>query len=1035
MHRIKSLLPRIGSVLWQAVYFIANATSLFWAGYRLITDWLTSKFTQQYFFVPTGPNFGRMRPPPEFSIYEYREVLILSAFVLISLTGMILPFCTKKFSGLKGTALYFFVVEIPVVLLLGIGILTGSQNHFSNLLLQLVLIILASPSITLILSFHKEKISKMRASIYFIVQTVLVTVISYGFLLYSFIVIPMIVLFANSYLVKPIEQYSNPQLLRYGTYSSTSSDIFMYFLIAIPVVLIGIGTLTVLPYTLIHWTIRRTKIFYGALVENFSLEIARFSLLGIVLATLVFGIFFTRPPQFKHLHLFSEYAVISQSQNDPKKFEKLQAIARDLQENATAAKAELRFLETAEERYPFDKDFSITRGLRDFYDDFLKMPARERIFIDQLFRIVAYPLVLPVENLGYDSQYHQAAEAVLGYNVYDGTDIVYSKPQRSFPVVYSTEREVAITTQQENRLALVTVTDSFRNESSSDQETTAEFLLPTGSIIVDLKLGQNLEFPGIVAPRGAARATYEAELQQRRDPALLQQIGPDQYRLRVFPVPASGKQKVQFSYITTVTPQGYGLPHYTLERNYTSVTGSPLIPKVLVNGALVNLPVTDSFVKSEVDFCDLQDGSLGAGNQSFVIANTPSRIYHCSLPNQKLSFTEPVGKKIAIMLDVSISNKGLQAHKQLQEFFAVNLQLLENNTVELYQLNSDISQPITITPQNYARSLDAVVWFGSGSFTKMLSATPTDADAVFFITNSTTNSVLENGSEKFKMLPDLYLVYPEFKTAPDWDPTVTDSLFNKHVTASPDFTEAWLSFVTTESKTTQETVINPYWRVVSVESKTMLGELLTGSFSTTTLNADFPEIFRAYQKLRSEMGISAQGINLSNPSESDLAILDGFTTQAEQLHVVTPLTSMIALVNQTQLERLEHNKKTDNRYSDWSNQTDMRTWREFSSSGRGITNTAIGTAQPGAGWNSNGVFDSFSTPKNGLSAARNTPTAAEIGLDSLSNAKQLDDNMPQEEQQNNSFGFIGSTVVLVILIGCSLIIFYKRRKLKTSPFK
>ncbi|NIM48581.1 MAG: PEP-CTERM sorting domain-containing protein, partial [Gemmatimonadales bacterium] len=39
-----------------------------------------------------------------------------------------------------------------------------------------------------------------------------------------------------------------------------------------------------------------------------------------------------------------------------------------------------------------------------------------------------------------------------------------------------------------------------------------------------------------VSPRGAAQALYRNEVRYARDPALVEQIGPRQYRLRIFPV-------------------------------------------------------------------------------------------------------------------------------------------------------------------------------------------------------------------------------------------------------------------------------------------------------------------------------------------------------------------------------------------------------------------------------------------------------------------------------------------------------------------
>jgi putative PEP-CTERM system integral membrane protein len=42
----------------------------------------------------------------------------------------------------------------------------------------------------------------------------------------------------------------------------------------------------------------------------------------------------------------------------------------------------------------------------------------------------------------------------------------------------------------------------------------------------------------VVSPRGAAQRVYKGEVRRRVDPALLEQVGPRQYRLRAFPIPA-----------------------------------------------------------------------------------------------------------------------------------------------------------------------------------------------------------------------------------------------------------------------------------------------------------------------------------------------------------------------------------------------------------------------------------------------------------------------------------------------------------------
>ena len=64
--------------------------------------------------------------------------------------------------------------------------------------------------------------------------------------------------------------------------------------------------------------------------------------------------------------------------------------------------------------------------------------------------------------------------------------------------------------------------------------------LPALRPITGLWLGASSEIAEadrfVVAPRGAAQQVYRAQVQRRIDPALLEQVGPEQYRLRAFPI-------------------------------------------------------------------------------------------------------------------------------------------------------------------------------------------------------------------------------------------------------------------------------------------------------------------------------------------------------------------------------------------------------------------------------------------------------------------------------------------------------------------
>lgn len=88
----------------------------------------------------------------------------------------------------------------------------------------------------------------------------------------------------------------------------------------------------------------------------------------------------------------------------------------------------------------------------------------------------------------------------------------------------------------------VTVHDVYQNRTFTDAEIVYHFSLPEGAAITGLALNdredRSTAFTQVVAPRGAAQEVYEREVRRRVDPALLEQVGPRQYRLRAFPVQA-----------------------------------------------------------------------------------------------------------------------------------------------------------------------------------------------------------------------------------------------------------------------------------------------------------------------------------------------------------------------------------------------------------------------------------------------------------------------------------------------------------------
>lgn len=111
-------------------------------------------------------------------------------------------------------------------------------------------------------------------------------------------------------------------------------------------------------------------------------------------------------------------------------------------------------------------------------------------------------------------------------------------------------RSQQVTIQPQGDWANVELYEVYENQTPDQQEVFYSFSLPESAVMTGLWLGESsdrkLRFPFVVAPRGAAQQVYNAQVQVRVDPALLEQVGPRHYRLRAFPVPPKSGEEDSF---------------------------------------------------------------------------------------------------------------------------------------------------------------------------------------------------------------------------------------------------------------------------------------------------------------------------------------------------------------------------------------------------------------------------------------------------------------------------------------------------------
>jgi Ca-activated chloride channel family protein len=113
-----------------------------------------------------------------------------------------------------------------------------------------------------------------------------------------------------------------------------------------------------------------------------------------------------------------------------------------------------------------------------------------------------------------------------------------------------------------DQAATTRVTQEFQNATPSDLECTFVFPVPKGAAIRDFAMwvgGKRVQ--GELLEKDRAREVYEQIVRRARDPGLLEYLDGSVLRMRIYPVPAKGTQKVEVEY-TELVPMDEGLAEY-----------------------------------------------------------------------------------------------------------------------------------------------------------------------------------------------------------------------------------------------------------------------------------------------------------------------------------------------------------------------------------------------------------------------------------------------------------------------------------------
>ncbi|MGB8646606.1 MAG: TIGR02921 family PEP-CTERM protein [Anaerolineae bacterium] len=203
--------------------------------------------------------------------------------------------------------------------------------------------------------------------------------------------------------------------------------------------------------------------------------------------------------------------------------------------------------------------------IHDLYDFVLHLPPEATLQIEKTYEFVAAPLLYtpvhpPTRDPSLDhALQNEPGEAAALYQQFFDEPIVKGEQATIVNAVRSTwqaSQAIAAVQQVDDRKvhldrqeivmtphgdwAEVELHEVYQNQTTQRQEVIYYFTLPESAVVTGLWLGnsddKSQRFAYRVSPRGAAQQAYRNEVRYNYDPALVEQIGPRQYRLRVFPV-------------------------------------------------------------------------------------------------------------------------------------------------------------------------------------------------------------------------------------------------------------------------------------------------------------------------------------------------------------------------------------------------------------------------------------------------------------------------------------------------------------------
>jgi hypothetical protein len=269
---------------------------------------------------------------------------------------------------------------------------------------------------------------------------------------------------------------------------------------------------------------------------------------------------------------------------------------------------------------------------------------------------------------------------------------------------------------------------------------------------------------------------------------------------------------------------------------------------------------------------------------------------------------------VALLYEASHNNKG-QFINDLKKTLDRNPDFLENNTVDLYLFNDLISKPRTLKPRTLNAEFDFVNFGESQPFTT-LKEFYEDYDLAIVIIGEKETFDLKD------VFPN-HLDYPAYiihanELIPAYQQEFTTQAIKNNGQVVDSLHQAISHYVVSQqldaSRTFTHLTTGLYWSLIlkqQPDSDTLDKSEAASKWPSIRTSPGEPFSYLVGQAYLINQVKKFQG-NVIN----DLDFLDKTHAFAEQAHIISPYSSLIALVNQQQMEELKRQSRTERRYEE-----------------------------------------------------------------------------------------------------------------------